>query len=78
MEIQLTDSDIDLVLGCETHLADGITNSQVLPPNYDAIRRDRNTDGHGGVAIIHKTELKVTKEPSSWTFVSKSMPGATY
>ena len=61
LEIQLRDSEIDLVFGCETHLADGITNSQVLPPNYDAIRRDRNTDGHGGVAIIHKTDLKVTK-----------------
>ena len=64
-EAQLADSEVDVVLACETHLAHGITNSQVLPPNFDAIRRDRNTRGGGGVAIIHKNDLKVTKEYES-------------
>ena len=66
-EIELTERDIDIALGLETHLADGITNSQVLPPNYDAIRLDRNRDSRGGVAIIHKNDLKVTKVYESKT-----------
>ena len=54
----LTTNNIDILLGSETHLSNNIMNSEILPPNYTAVRKDRN-DGYGGVIIIYKTDLLV-------------------
>ena len=61
LEADLAENPIDIMMTCETHLAAGIHNSEILPQNYDAIRRDRNKDGRGGVAIIYRNDLKVKK-----------------
>ena len=54
----LTKNDIDILLGSETHLSENIKNSEMLPPNYTASRKDRN-DGYGGVVIIYKNDLQI-------------------
>ena len=56
----LHNENIDIIIGAETHLDGNLLNSEILPPNYTAIRNDRNRSG-GGVAIIHKIDLQVTE-----------------
>ena len=58
LEQILTDENIDIVLGSETHLNPSIYNNELLPPNYTCYRKDR-TDGYGGVIIITKSDLIV-------------------
>lgn len=40
----------DIILGTETWLKSDIASSEIFPPNYEVIRRDRQ-DGYGGVLI---------------------------
>ena len=56
MEQVLIENDIDIVLGCETHLCPSIKNSEFIPENYTCFRKDRQ-DGWGGVIIITKSHL---------------------
>ena len=56
LECILTSSNIDLLIGSETHLSCNIKNSEFIPSNYQAFRKDRN-DGYGGVIIIAKNSL---------------------
>ena len=68
----LQDENLDIVLGCETHLSENILNSEILPPGYNAIpRRDRNRLG-GGVIIIHKSNLSVSviRKPRNCEFLA--------
>ena len=46
----------DVIIGTETHLDKNIPDSEFLPPNYKAHRKDRNKDG-GGVLIALKGDL---------------------
>ena len=48
LELMLSESDIDIVLGSETHLNQNITDNEFLHPLYKCYRRDR-ADGYGGV-----------------------------
>jgi hypothetical protein len=51
----LTESDPDIIIGCETWLHPGIFEREVIPVGYNIIsRRDRTQDHHGGVIIIAK------------------------
>jgi len=56
LEQVLIENDIDIVLGCETHLCPSIKNSEFIPENYTCFRKDRQ-DGWGGVIIITKSHL---------------------
>ena len=54
----------DILIGTETWLSDSISNSEILPPNYTVIRKDRKdafgADGYGGVFIALKNDLIAT------------------
>ena len=58
LELMLSESDIDIVLGSETHLNQNITDNEFLHPLYKCYRRDR-ADGYGGVIVITKDDLIV-------------------
>ena len=50
------DNDIDIVIGSESHLHQGIGNSEFSPYGYTAFRRDC-TDGWGGVLLVVKNKF---------------------
>ena len=54
----LNGNNIDIILGCETHLSPSISTSELLPPVYTAHRCDRD-DGYGGSIIIAKKNLVI-------------------
>jgi len=58
LENFLYSMDIDILIGSETHLSCNISNSEIIPPNYSAARKDRS-DGYGGVILIYKESLIV-------------------
>ena len=60
VEQALIESEIDVVIGSESHLDPSIKDSEFLPMAYTCFRRDRN-DSKGGVIIIAKKEL-ITEE----------------
>ncbi|XP_063951801.1 uncharacterized protein LOC135153256 [Lytechinus pictus] len=49
-------TDPDIILGSETWLNSSICSSELFPPGYDVIRKDR-LDGYGGVCIAIKNNL---------------------
>ncbi|XP_072048268.1 uncharacterized protein [Amphiura filiformis] len=53
----------DVLIGTESWLDDGVSNSEIVPPNYSVVRKDRvgtyGKDGYGGVFIAYKTDLVV-------------------
>ena len=56
LELALVENNIDVVIGCKTHLDLCIHDSEFLLLNYTCFRRDRK-DGWGGIIIIIKNEL---------------------
>ena len=56
----LNGNNIDITLGCETHLSPSISTSELFPPVYTAYRCDRDDD-YGGSIIIAKKNL-ITEE----------------
>jgi len=61
IEHLLSNDNINILIGTETHVSCNIKNSEIIPiipPNYDAVRKDRN-DGYGGAIIIHKNDFIV-------------------
>ena len=64
LEIELKSSNVDIVIGSETHLDSCINDSEVIPGNYVCYRRDRS-DAYGGVILIVKKELIAEKVLSS-------------
>ncbi|XP_070212599.1 uncharacterized protein [Littorina saxatilis] len=52
----------DVIIGTETWLDPNVRDSEYLPPNYKAIRRDRNRRG-GGVLVAAREDLQVTAVP---------------
>ena len=49
---------LDIICGSESHLDPNIGSSEIFPPHYTVIRKDRNTHG-GGVLIALKSDLNV-------------------
>ena len=64
LELALVENNIDVVIGCKTHLDPCIHDSEFLPLNYTCFWRDRK-DGWGGVIIIIKNELIAEQITSS-------------
>ena len=56
----LNDNNIDIILGCETHIFPSISTSEFLPPIYTAYRCDRD-EGYGGSIIIPKKNLIIVE-----------------
>ena len=52
----LNDNNINIILGCETHLTPSVSTSKLLPPGYTAYRCNRG-HGFGGFIIIAKKNL---------------------
>ena len=58
----LSEHDIDIVLGCKSHIDESYFSSELLPPSYTIIRKDRSLGG-GGVFIGVRRSLTVSEEP---------------
>ena len=57
LALLLSEYDIDIVLGSETHLKENISDKEIMHPAYTCYRRDN--DGYGGAIIIVKKALIV-------------------
>ena len=64
LELALVENNIDVVIGCKTHLDLCIHDSEFLLLSYTRFRRDRK-DGWGGVIIIIKNKLIAEQITSS-------------
>ena len=53
----------DIILGNESWLNPDIKNSENFPESFDAVRKDRASDAHGGVIIAFKRDLLCTETP---------------
>ena len=53
----------DIILGNESWLTPDIKNSEIFPDSFDAIRKDREGDAHGGVFIAFRRDLLCTETP---------------
>ena len=54
----------DIILGNESWLTPDIKNSEIFPDSFDAIRKDRLGDSHGGgVFIAFRRDLLCTESP---------------
>ena len=53
----------DIILGNESWLTPDIKNSEIFPKSFDAVRKDRASDAHGGVFIAFKRDLLCTETP---------------
>ena len=54
----------DIILGNESWLTPEIKNSEIFPDSFDAVRKDRASDAHGGVFIAFKRDLLCTERLS--------------
>ena len=55
----------DIIIGTETHLDKNIPDTEFLPPNYTAHRKDRNKDGGGVLIALKKTYLPKVLGPQN-------------
>ena len=53
----------DIIKGNESWLTPDIKNSEIFPDSFDAIRKDRVGDAHGGVFIAFRRDLLCTETP---------------
>ena len=53
----------DIILGNESWLSPDINNSEIFPDSFDAIRKDRAGDVHGGVFIAYRWDLLCMETP---------------
>ena len=53
----------DIILGNESWLTPEIKNSENFSNSFDAVRKDRASDAHGGVFIAFKRDLLCTETP---------------
>ena len=68
-----------IIIGNETWLSPSIYSTEIFPPEYEVIRKDRN-DGYGGVLIAIKRELTteaLAVETSSTTIQTVVATGST-
>ena len=54
---------LDIILGNESWLTPDIKNSEIFPDSFDAIRKDRVGDGHGGIFIAFRRDHLCTETP---------------
>ena len=56
----------DIILGSESWLTPDIKNSEIFPGSFDAVRKDRESDAHGGVLLLSSVTRSVLKL-RNWT-----------
>ena len=56
----LSHHNIDIVLGCESHIDESFLSAEILPNTYKIIRKDRSLGG-GGVVIGFKNSLRLSE-----------------
>jgi len=56
----LCDHNIDIVIGCESHIDQSFLSSEILPPNYKFVRKDHSLGG-GGVFIGFENHLDISE-----------------
>ncbi len=63
----IIDNDIDLFIITETWLAedDPVVIGELLPPGYSFMSFPRKSDEHGGLGIIHKTQIGLQIFPTN-------------
>ena len=54
----------DIILVCDSWLTPDITNWEIFPEGFDAVRKDRVGDAHGGVCVCFKKDLICTEVPN--------------
>ena len=57
VQVFLSNTEPDIIIGTETWLHPGVQSSEVIPPVYNTYRNDRKSDCHGGVLIAIKSNL---------------------
>ena len=62
MEGLIHEHSPDVIVGCESHLDFTYTSSEVFPPGYTVIHRDRSLGG-GGVFLYFHEALPVVEQP---------------
>ena len=56
----LSHHNIDIILGCESHIDESFLSAEILPNTYKIIRKDRSLGG-GGVVIGFKNSLQLSE-----------------
>ena len=67
LETFITNNDIDIIIGTESHLNKTILSSEIFPNNFQTYRKDRNSYG-GGVFVSVKSSI-----PSSQIDINSSI-----
>ena len=62
LAVLLSEHDIDIVLRYESHIDESYFSSELLPPSYAILRKDRPLGG-GGVFIGVRRSSTVSEEP---------------
>ena len=61
VESLIKEKDPDVIIGTETWLNSEITSAEIFPDNYTVVRKDRNSNGYGGVLQAIKNDLIFTE-----------------
>ena len=56
LETFITNNDIDIIIGTESHPNETVLSSEIFPNNFQAYRKDRNSYG-GGVFVLVKSSI---------------------
>jgi hypothetical protein len=60
LELCISNSSPDIIIGTETHLDDSVNSSELFPPDFSIIRKDRDFATKGGVLIAIRNNLIAT------------------
>ena len=64
----ITEHNVDIIIGCESHLDSSIPSSEILPPHYRIYRKDRSLGG-GGVFIGIRNHINASEESFIYMFL---------
>ena len=54
--------NIDIIIGCESHLDNSYSSTEIFPPNFTVFRKDRAYGG-GGVFLAFLNDLPIIEQP---------------
>ena len=63
LHAHIEESHANVIIDCESHLDDSFTSTEVFPPNFTTLRKDRKIGG-GGVFFCLCNALNVSEQPS--------------
>ena len=59
--VLINEHNVNIVIGCESHIDESFATSEVFPSNFTVFRRDRSLGG-GGVFLCFENTLDVSEE----------------